>query len=183
MDRGTREHLKNFLGGDRLASRGEVQKLCLYCMGRDQITREDIDAVVGDVAASAIDDIVDAACTGDLQTLESDFARFVGLGSPPFLLLSAALRHFQMLHNLRTRHEAGGGAVKSLVDGARPPIYFKRKNAVLQTLMKWDGRALLAASNRLSDAIRDSRLNAELELPIVRSCLTAIALMARQRNR
>ena len=182
MDPAARNHLKSLLGGDRLASRGEVQKLCLYAHGKGTISVEDINAVVGDVAASAVDDIVDAAGLGNLPKLETEFTRFAGLGTPYYLLLNAALRQFHLLHSLRVTHEDGGGNVRDLVSRARPPIYFKRRDAVMQMVNRWNAEALLSACERIQNAIRDSRIQADMEPAIVRSCLTALALMARRRR-
>ncbi|MEO0637139.1 MAG: DNA polymerase III subunit delta [Pseudomonadota bacterium] len=182
MDRPTREHLLGLLGSDRMVSRNEVRKLCLYCLGQDAILREDVDAIVGDAGASAVDEVVDAAGVGRLDALEVAFRRLEEAGTATFLCLSAALRQFQTYHAIRARHEAGDGPVKGLLDGHRPPIYFKRKQAALQVLMRWDARDLLAVCNRLSDAIRDGRTNPTLEPEIARAALTAIALQSQRRR-
>lgn len=182
MDKPTRDHLLALLGSDRMVSRNEVRKLCLYCLGQDAILREDVDAVVGDAGASAVDEIVDAAAAGRLDVLETAFRRLEEAGSATFLSLSAALRQFQTYHAIRARHEAGDGPVKVLLDGHRPPVYFKRKQAALQVLMRWNAPDLMAVCNRLSAAIRDGRTNPVLEPQIARAALTAIALQSQKRR-
>ena len=54
-----RQHLLENLGGDRLASRGELTKLALYCHGRDEVTEEDVRAICGDASSLSIDEAVD----------------------------------------------------------------------------------------------------------------------------
>jgi DNA polymerase-3 subunit delta len=182
MDRNTRDVLMNMLGSDRMVSRNEVRKLCLYCMGQDRISLEDVEAVVGDVGANAVDEIVDAAATGNMKTMDLGFRRLAEAGTDPFVLLSSALRHFQMLHHLRAEHEAGGGPVKSLMARARPPIYFKRSQAVMRVLSSWNAQDLMAACNRLGEAIASSRTNTPLQLEIARSCMTAITVQSQRRR-
>src|SRR6266516_4526509 len=63
------------LGGDRAASRSEIQKLAVYARGRDQVGVEDVAAVVSDASALAIEDIVDAAFAGKPGELETQLAK------------------------------------------------------------------------------------------------------------
>ncbi len=60
-----RAALKELIGGDRMASRSEIAKLCLYAAGTGEITVDDVRAVVGDASAFAVDEAVDAAALGD----------------------------------------------------------------------------------------------------------------------
>ncbi len=52
------------LGGDRSASRSELNKLTLYAHGQKQVSVDDVMAVVSDASGLALDDIVDAAFAG-----------------------------------------------------------------------------------------------------------------------
>jgi hypothetical protein len=60
-----RQRLAHLLGGDRLASRGELRKLALYCHGSGTVTDTDVAEAIGDVAALSVDDAVEAVFTGD----------------------------------------------------------------------------------------------------------------------
>ena len=66
-----RAALAPFLGGDRQASRNELQKLALYVHGRDQVTADDVMAVVADASAVALDNVIDAAFTGKPSEVET----------------------------------------------------------------------------------------------------------------
>ena len=48
--------LKRNLGGDRLASRGELEKLALYVHDRSSVDLDDVLAVLGDVAGQSLED-------------------------------------------------------------------------------------------------------------------------------
>src|SRR5262249_56338365 len=52
------------LGGDRAASRSEIQKLTLFARGRSQVGVEDVAAVVSDASALPIAHIVPPAFAG-----------------------------------------------------------------------------------------------------------------------
>ena len=60
-----RATLKSLLGADRMVSRSEIAKLCLYASGDGTITLDHVRAVIGDAAAFAMDEVVDAAAGGD----------------------------------------------------------------------------------------------------------------------
>src|ERR1700761_5540381 len=77
-----RAMLLPLLGGDRAASRNEVQKLALYARGEKQVTVEDVAAVVSDASALALDDIVDAAFAGKPAELERELAKARIAGTP-----------------------------------------------------------------------------------------------------
>src|SRR3954454_2872903 len=63
------------LGGDRLATRGELAKLILYAHGRSEITPEDVDAILSDVSSLATDAVIDAAFAGDMAGIETGLRR------------------------------------------------------------------------------------------------------------
>src|SRR5690606_24378174 len=65
-----RQLLKAGLGGDRLATRGELEKLTLYCAGKEEVTAEDVRTMVGDVSGLAADDVVDSVLLGDLARFD-----------------------------------------------------------------------------------------------------------------
>src|SRR5580700_11672059 len=70
-----RAMLVPLLGGDRQASRSEIMKLALYALGQEQVSAEDVAAVVSDASALGIDDIIDAAFAGRPAELETQLAK------------------------------------------------------------------------------------------------------------
>ena len=55
IDRETRDYLMTRLGADQALSRSEVVKLALYAQGGERIEHDDIEAIVGDAAETALD--------------------------------------------------------------------------------------------------------------------------------
>jgi DNA polymerase-3 subunit delta len=170
--------LKSLIGSDRLMSRAEVQKLCLYALGSPAITVDDVRALIGDGGASALDETIDAAASGDSATLDRGYRRLVSSGTPGFVVAGAALRHFNMLEKARARVD-GGENPDAAVRSAIPPIYpFSRQPAVARQIERWSPARIERALGMLDNAVIDSRLNGNLADDIVGETLHLIAAMA-----
>jgi len=171
-----RQLLKSNLGGDRLATRGELEKLALYCAGASEVTADDIRALIGDVSGISTDEAVDAVMTGRVGDFDSLFSRHVSSGSPAFLMLSAALRHVQGLQLMREQVEAQGKTPAAAVASARPPVFFARRSAVEHAVQRWNQAMLQAAAERLQGAILRSRQHPAVAESISRQALLALAI-------
>jgi DNA polymerase-3 subunit delta len=169
--------LVSSLGGDRLLSRAEVNKLCLYALKARQIVDEDVLATVVDSAGLAVDDIVDATATGELQALDVALSRAEKEGLDPGYIAGAVLRHFHMLDKARSGMDAGASA-RDAVEGIRPPIYFQRKAKVEKALRIWPAAMLPRACARLATTARDARLNAVLSRAILAEALIGLCRYA-----
>jgi DNA polymerase III subunit delta len=172
-----RAMLLPLLGGDRAASRNEVQKLALYARGEKQVTGEDVAAVVADASALAIDDIVDAAFAGKPAELEKELAKARIAGTPAGSIFFAAQRQLAQLHRWRTAIEAGDNFS---IDSAVPPAQFRRKKAVEAALNLWTARRLVAAMAELADAVLESRRNSALADTVAERALLSLAVKARR---
>src|SRR5262245_28101246 len=62
-----RQALKRSLGGDRLASRGELEKLVLYTAGQKNISLDDVKLLSGDVSGLSVDAAIDAVLEGNIS--------------------------------------------------------------------------------------------------------------------
>lgn len=167
------------LGGDRLISRAEVRKLCLYAHGKGRIGVDDVAATIGDSAAVAFDDVVDAAATGDLPGLSLALGRAWTDGMDPGTLALAALRFFQSLDEARGAVD-GGRRPADVVDGMRPPVFYKRKDKMTLALGAWSAIRLEKAGQLLADTVRDARLNPALSRQIVADALVTLGRVAEQ---
>lgn len=178
IGRDARAALLASLGGDRLATRGELAKLILYAHGRREITLDDVDAVMSDVSALAMDAVVDAAFAGDGAGLEIGARRLVGEGVQPSLVLGAALRHALAL--LPLRMEIEGGKPAGIAIESWRGLHFKRKPLVERHLQRWTGESLRAAIQHLQAALLDTRRLAHLDETILAKTLLDLARMARR---
>ena len=178
-----REALKSNLGGDRLASRGEIAKLVLYCIGKERIKIEDVLVMIGDVSASSNDDAIDAVLLGRTAELDMALARHSAAGGQPFQMLASAIRQFQSLQAMRDAMERKGQNAQSAVASARPPVFFARKKAVETALERFDNDAIVRMLDRLREAVLQTRRRPGLAKPTTERTLLALALEGRRPGR
>ncbi|MGI9364866.1 MAG: DNA polymerase III subunit delta [Rhizobiaceae bacterium] len=183
IDPQARQMLISLIGENRMASRGEVQKLCVYVGEDGTITTNDVQDIVGDASILAIDAVIDAASIGDIATMEHTLKRLLERGTSTFQLIGAAQRHFQMLHLMKCQVESGGAGAGVVINSARPPINFKRKDTVTRALSMWQLPSLEKVLKRLESVSLETRKNNALATSLTSTALLAIAIEAGQRRR
>ncbi|MDG4899163.1 MULTISPECIES: DNA polymerase III subunit delta [unclassified Mesorhizobium] len=171
-----RQALRRNLGGDRLASRGEIDKLVLYAHGKKEIDLDDVNGLSGDVSGASFDGAVDAMLDGKVGDFDIAFTRHCASGGHPFLVLSSAMRQLQAIQVMRGQMESGGRNAASVVAGARPPVFFSRRKLVEKTLERWNSEALGRALNRLQTAVLQTRKRPDLSEALARQALLGIAV-------
>jgi DNA polymerase-3 subunit delta len=178
-----RTALKNLIGIDRLISRSEVQKLCLYAADKGAITLDDVRAVVGEASAFAIDETIDALAEGNAAELDRGYRRLLASGTPSFLVAGAALRHFNFLQKARAAMDAGE-QIESLVRRAVPPIYpYSRQTSVAKQIERWSAARVERALTGLDQAMLDSRLHGNLSDEVIGQALQLVATLAASARR
>ncbi len=166
------------LGGDRLATRGELAKLMLYAHGQREITLQDVDAIMSDVSSLAMDAVVDAAFAGEGAGLEAGSRRLAAEGVNASTLLGAALRHAMALLAARLVVEEGK-PVSLAVEGMRG-LHFRRKALVERQLQRWTGASLKGAITLLQTSLLESRRLSDLGDTIAAKTLLDLARAARR---
>ncbi|MBK8456202.1 MAG: DNA polymerase III subunit delta [Phyllobacteriaceae bacterium] len=174
--------LRERLGGDRIASRGEIAKLVLYVGERQTIEVEDVLAIIGDASALSIDAAVDAILAGDAVRFDSAFAKALASGQHSYVVLSAAMRQFQGLALMRAAMDRDGRSASAAVAAARPPVFFARRGAIETALQRLDGGAISRALSRLQATVLSTRKTPDLSDEIARQALLGLALANRQRS-
>lgn len=176
-----RAALSALLGGDRLASRSELQKLALYAQGSERIELADVMAAVSDASNAGLDGVVDAAFAGKTTEVDAEFVKARGDGSSPAAIISAAIRQVANLHKMKLAVESGDSIEWAMKRGA-PPVHFSRADAVGATLRLWTPQRLLRVMTQLAEASLDMRRNAALAEAIAQRTLLSIATSARRRE-
>ncbi|MDX6750828.1 DNA polymerase III subunit delta [Geminicoccaceae bacterium 1502E] len=175
------ELLAASLGGDRGVTRSELDKLALY-MGPGaggQVGAADVAAVIGDSAVLGLDDIVFAALLGEGGRLERALDRLLGEGQAPVRILRAASSTLLRLVRLQAEIE-GGAPVERVLEGARPPIFFRVRDRFKAALQRWRSPALLAALALLQEAETACKRAASPDQLICRHALGEICARARR---
>lgn len=166
------------LGGDRLASRAEIEKLCLFALGEETITLKHVEAIAGDVSMLALDDLCDAVGLGDLAVADQIIQRLMAGGTSADQIVSSHIRHLLLLHELRAAMDAGGN-IKDLIDRRKPPIFFKRKQAITSQVRRWPLSLLNRALELIGEGEQATRRGDALASAAVSHTLLTICHRAR----
>jgi len=124
------------LGGDRMLTRRELEKIILYKNGRGEVSLDDARACIGDSASLSLDSAVMAAADGQHAALDRALARLYQEGMSPIAALRGAQRHFQRIH-LVAGLIAGGTPADQAIGQLRPPLFFKLRSQFRNQLNVW----------------------------------------------
>ncbi len=186
------------LGGNRLVTRGELEKLALYAGGaetgpRDKgggdkrtgakvaVSLEDAIACIGDSAAMSLDFVAYAMASGKARTLDRALQRALMEGTSPVGILRAAGRHLQRLHLTLGMVEKGMPAKKA-VDALKPQVIFKFKDEFLAQVRRWTGNRLSQAMEIVTEAEIDCKTTGFPDVSGCHRALIRIAQAARAGN-
>lgn len=168
--------------GDRGVLRRELEKLALYCDASPDEPKTlepqqlaEIGADLGDADFAAL---VEAVAGGNPREADRQINRLVGQGIAGIALLRAVARRFWLLLELRLAVDAGA-STQAVVDGARPPIFWKEKAAVTAQLQRWRAKALRNALDRLLDAERSIKQSGSAGDVVATQALLALSQRAR----
>ncbi len=175
---GAEDQFFGLVGDERALATREAEKLVLYALGQKEISIADVIAVCGNLSGFDADDLIDAILGGDLeasdrlmQILEGDTRSFF-----PLLQL-----HFAKLENLRLEMERGMTA-DAVIRNAKPPVFFKRKGAILDQLRRLSLEDVMDMQSALQKAILETRKQASLAPVIASRALLSLARFSRARS-
>ena len=177
-----RAYLVEHLGGDRLISRSELEKLVLY-MGAEAgvVGLEEAMASIGDSAELTLEDIAFAAAEGDQARLGRALTRSFNEGKGAVPALRATAKHFQRLHLTSGQHD-GGMALELAIKSLRPPLFFMHKAAFRRHLGLWSTPGLARALDIVLDAERACKVTGAPEEALCSRALMRVAGAARSRT-
>jgi len=170
------------LGGDRMTTRSELEKLALYCADAGAVTLDDAVALVGDSASLGLDDVALATADGDHAAVDRAVARLLRESVASIAILRAVGRHF-----LRLQRAAGlvdaGRSPRDAIAALKPPVFFKHAPRLTAQLRWWPRQALAAALNHLLDAELRCKTTGAPEAAIASRTILAIANNAARARR
>jgi DNA polymerase-3 subunit delta len=175
------------LGGDRMVSRGELDKLVTYMgagtpHGQTRVELDDAAAVVGDTAALSLQTVAYAVGGGDPKAVDRALQRSFAEGVGPVGALRAVSRHFQQLH-LVAAALAEGQDAKAALRRLRPPIFWKVEEAFLAQARAWPPSWLGRALARLLEAEAQCKRTGLPDEAICAACLLDLAAKSPARRR
>jgi DNA polymerase-3 subunit delta len=172
--------LAGVLGSDRGITRRELEKLTLFMAGADvsaTVTLTEAQAIVGDSAAAAIDEVLQAAAEGNVVALDRTLARAAG-EMTPVGLIRAAQRYFQRLHLAASAIE-GGTSIEAVIKSARPPLFFRAADSFRTALRLWTPARLERVLERLLEVELAAKSTGAPDAVLVTQALFEIAQRAR----
>jgi DNA polymerase III subunit delta len=176
---GARDLLASLIGGDRRASRSEIEKLILYARGEKRIDVPDVMAVVTDATNPAMDGLIDAAFAGFANDVEVNFAKIQSSGTAATAIAGALIRQAAALHMFRLAVDSGAPIEDVL---KRQGLHFSRTRAVGAALRSWTSRRLERLIAQLGDISLEARRNSALAYPTMERTLLMIARDAKSRS-
>ena len=169
-----KELLASLLGGNRLTTRSELEKLATYAHGEGRVTVEHVEAIVADASALVLDHAIDGAFNGAFKAVETTTERVFQENGDVNALLGSALRHATALHRARIALDVGGHG-----EGG---FYGTRRAMAEQQLKLWDSARLAKAITVLGEASGRARREPRLAQAIAVRALWTVALAARKRD-
>ena len=177
-----RQLLLESLGGDRIASRNEVQKLALYARGAGTIDASHVNDIIGDASGTSVDDAVDAIFSGDRDRFVQETGKILSSRTSVFLLLQSCLKQLQLLDTLRAEMEERKLQPQQVMQSHGRHIHFKRKPVIESALRIWSSTAIGREMRRVNAAILQSRQRQSLEESIALQLLLSLTLQSAKRN-
>jgi DNA polymerase-3 subunit delta len=168
-----RTYLMSLLGQDRLATRGEIEKLVTYAHGAGEVTLEDVETIVADASMLALDRAIDGAFEGNYAAVEHTAERAFAEGGDANMLLAMALRHATTLHRARLDMEAGQVSAG---------FGYRRGKTMETHLRQWTAARLHRAMAGLAEAVQRVRREPRLAEATAVRALWSVALAARGRD-
>ncbi|MCW9036183.1 MAG: DNA polymerase III subunit delta [Rhodospirillales bacterium] len=162
--------LNQHLGGDRLMTRSELDKIVLYKGGESSITLDDVIACTGDSSTFSLDSIALAAADGNQDKLEEAIEKAMEETIQPIAILRSVARHFQRLH-LASGLVREGQSIDQAVKQLRPPIFFKVADRFKAQVRRWPAPRLAQALTILTEAELDCKVT---QYPAVTICNRAL---------
>lgn len=159
--------------------RQTVERLALYTLGQTTpVTADDLAAVAPVSVEAETDDLIDAVADGRPEALAGLLSRLAAQGVTPVGLCIAATRHFRAM--LAAKADPAGP--EAALSRARPPLNFRRKDALIRQTRAWDSVSLDRALALLVDT--DLTLRSSSRAPgmaLTERALLRLAVMGRGR--
>ena len=124
------EYISNKLGDDRSINRNEIEKISLYAAKTKSINKEEIDLVLGDNNLPILDKLVDNVFKGKTETIGPLLTKIRAEGIQPVVIIRYFQSHVKILITIGAKKQKGL-SIQAAVNNIRPPIYFKRKQSVI----------------------------------------------------
>ena len=166
----TRPVMEYFLGrtGDDMENiRMELEKLICYTMGREVITKEDVDAVGTVHVSNRIFDMVAAIVSGNTKKAMDLYEDLLTLKEPPMRILFLIARQFNQL--LQVKELTGQGADKGTIASKLkvPPFAVGRLTAQARAFTREQILSYVTLCVESEEAVKTGKLSDRLAVELL----------------
>jgi DNA polymerase-3 subunit delta len=172
-------YLEQSLGGDRGATRSEIEKLVLYVGEARQVELEDVMASVGHSAGVALDDLNYAIAEGDSKAIERQLDLNLA-ETAPIMILRGLARHFLKLHGAVGRLESGAPLQDAMV-ALNSPLFWRDRPRLEKQCRRWSGRSIALALQKIGEAESQAMRHREIADTLIRRAGLEIAALPGKR--
>jgi len=174
--------LAHQLSGDRQIIVNELEKLSLYVGDEaEEVSLDDAMLAVGENNDQSFDELCQAVAGGDMVRLCRLSDKLLLEGQPGLLIARSLMRYFQRLDAIAIKR-AEGASIDAIIEGLRPPVFFKAKPMLKAHASRWSAPACAEALARLHMLELDSKRYADESLARMGQGLMEIANLTKQRN-
>lgn len=172
------------LEGDRGLAQNEIEKLALYKgYGETEnscVTLEDINALAAGGQAGSIDEIINAAFSGQSQIADSAYRRAVSGKVHPALILRSLQRHITRLHQAAAARDSGMSPSEAM-RALRPPVFAMHQRSFENQLRAWPIVRLTRILNESLETESRVKRAGSADTALVGRLLNAISMIAARR--
>ncbi len=178
LDQDAQQVFFDLVGNERTLVVQEAEKLAIYAQGQKSVTREDVMAACGDLAETAVSDLIEDVLSGNVARIE---AMSAGTGDDEAALRnSLPLFHYHLGQlQLLQLDRANGKSMEAAIASARPPVHFSRRKSIERQLRALDAGLLEQFQQSVEQLTEASRKNAGLSSAITGRGLMALAQKVR----
>ncbi|WP_181577710.1 DNA polymerase III subunit delta [Candidatus Liberibacter asiaticus] len=166
------------LGGDRIASRNELQKLSSYCLEDILITEQHVKDIICDTHVLYIEEIINATIQGKIYNaiMLADF--FLASKMPSHALLHGFLQKFQLLEKIHIIKECSNISFEKIIQKTEKNIIPMKRNILQESLRIWNKNIVRETLHKIDHRIHLARKKKYLEKNIIFQTILYIAQTA-----
>ncbi len=165
IDRDAVEVVVDAVGGNAALLQSELVKLASYAGDNGSLSATEVSEIVAGNEAASMDGLIDAVFTGRADTAVHAITTLQQQGQQPASVLIALTNHCALLVEMASAMESGQRA-EAVVKEWRPPIFFKRHNAITAQLRLCGLPQLSMVAERLRIANSEVRRKPLISWPV-----------------
>lgn len=165
IDHEATELVVDAVGGNAALLQSELVKLASYAGDNGSLSVSDVAEVIAGNEAASMEGLIDAVFSGRPDAAVHAVTTLQQQGQQPASVLIALTNHCALLVEMAAAMEAGRRA-DAVVREWRPPIFFKRHNAIATQLNTCGLPQLLTVAERLRNANSEVRRKPLINWPV-----------------